>query len=187
MSTKKCKGCGWEYPLKSDLRSCRFCGTPFNDGPCVKCGVYVPQFNNKRHMCDACYKADNLAVNNGRYLTYLQDAKDKYSAWLDSIKDMPPGRLTEEQWLDACKHFGGCAMCGSEDISTRTFFVPFREGGRYADWNVIPTCQECGFIRRKNPNPFVFMDPNAGTGTSKSKQHLQNIVDYLRPKIERLL
>lgn len=186
MKTKKCAGCGWEYPLNSDLRSCRFCGTLFNDGSCNICGTYVSNFTNKRHFCDACYKADNLKNNASKYPKYLQDAIESYANWLTSIKDMPQGRLTEDQWIAACSYFGGCSMCGSEDISTRTFFVPFREGGKYAEWNVIPTCQKCGSIRRKNHNPFSFMDPNAGHGTAESKKNLQNIVDYLRPKIERL-
>jgi hypothetical protein len=98
-----------------------------------------------------------------------------YAEWKSRIaevpKDYPP--LTEEQWMEVVKHFNGCAMCGSEDISTRGYFVPFKEGGRYCDWNIIPLCEKCATTIKYKPNPFKYKRP----------KQLMDIVDYLEEKL----
>lgn len=64
-------------------------------------------------------------------------------------------KLTEEQWIKAVKHFGGCALCKSESVDARWYFIPFQEGGRYCAFNVIPVCEKCAHKTRVNTNYFL--------------------------------
>jgi hypothetical protein len=97
-----------------------------------------------------------------------------YNEWLEKIKAIPKNypTLTEQQWMEAVKHFNSCALCGNESIDARGYFVPFNKGGRYCDWNIIPLCERCATKTKTNPN--YFLDRPTG---------LANIVDYLEVKI----
>jgi hypothetical protein len=134
-------------------------------------------------MCDKCATEAWKAANDGRYEKYLLEAQQKYEDWKKLIKAASPGHLTEQQWIEACRFFGGCAICGSEHIDTRGFFIRFKDGGRYAVWNILPLCSNCNTLHKRQPNLFITLDPNAGNGTSDSKKKLQTIVDYLGGKL----
>lgn len=60
----------------------------------------------------------------------------------------------EEDWIKTCIILNGCAVCGSEDITTRGFFVPYAFGGRYTVCNTIPLCDTCMHYWETSPNPF---------------------------------
>ena len=56
--------------------------------------------------------------------------------------------------MRACRHFNGCAKCGDETIDARGFFISFKNGGRYCDWNIIPLCSKCAADWSLDKNPF---------------------------------
>lgn len=105
----------------------------------------------------------------------LNRRREIYNEWIESIRKIPKNypTLTEEQWMEAVKHFGGCALCKDESIDARGYFIPFKLGGRYCDWNIIPVCAECATTARRNPNYFLWSRP-AG---------LMDVIDYLEVKI----
>lgn len=185
MASRICKGCGWEFPQSVSLASCRFCGTKFEEGPCAKCGVYLDKYTNRHRLCSTCFAEKNLKENAGRYEAYLDKAKQRYEDWKLLMKAAPQELLTEAQWIEACSYFGGCSICGKEHIDTRGFFIPFREGGKYAAWNIIPMCAECNTLYRKQPNPFIYLDPNAGNGTGNTKRSLNDIAAYLQERMTK--
>lgn len=87
--------------------------------------------------------------------------------------------MTEKDWLQTCSFFNGCAFCGSEHIESRQFFVQFNKGGRYAPWNMIPTCGTCAGFRRNNMNPFTWLDNRIGN------EHILKVLNTERK--ERLM
>lgn len=114
-------------------------------------------------------------------------------SWKEDISKIPTPytTLTEEQWLEACNHFGGCAYCGRDQIDSRAMFIQFKDGGRYCNWNIIPACEKCETMYKSTDNPFLRMDQKINNrrdsqarkyGLSLTK--LARIVDYLHSKME---
>lgn len=185
MNTKTCSKCGWVYPIKWPGRRCKFCQTPFSTNKCSVCGNEAPKL----------YKGACTKCTTERHNKWVQQQKDKaneaLSDWLNKIAQQPTKTLTEEQWLNACKHFGGCAYCGGSDIDVRSMFISFKEGGRYCAWNIVPSCERCETVRKSVRNPFLRMnqtfyrgsrDPAKKYGYSLEK--LQKITDYLQSNME---
>lgn len=181
-----CKKCGHVVPWQTNCRACPICHTRFPDGVCYVCGRYTPHIMLD-NTCRPCHNRAQCA-----YHTRVSGKiEDQYDEWLRSIRAIkPPYKpLTTEEWLEACKHFGGCALCGAEEIQARTLFIRFTEGGKYCAWNVVPTCEKCATsLKGTKSHPFRSMSNWAGDNARKGKQHLdgylQAIVDYLEPKME---
>jgi hypothetical protein len=113
--------------------------------------------------------------------------EDQYNDWKARIAKVPKNypTLTEDQWMAACRHFGGCAQCGSENIEARGFFVAFKDGGRYCDWNVIPMCDRCAADWKLCPNPFRAARQRDNAGRSFNlRECLTEIVSYLGGKLD---
>lgn len=189
MNTKKCSKCGWEYPIDWPGRSCRFCHEPFEGGPCSHCGRIFDKLHNG--VCRECETKQHRAWREGR----IENAETSYKNWLKKINSLPypSPTLTEEQWMEACKHFGGCAYCGDANIDARSMFIRFKEGGRYCAWNVVPSCERCETLRKSIYNPFIRMDQMYRRGNKEpakkygfSLDKLQKIVDYLQSKMEEI-
>lgn len=140
-------------------------------------------------MCDKCYAAYDREWHNKR----RDAAAAKYDEWITLIAEIPTPykTLTESEWLEACKHFGGCAYCGSDNVDARAMFIKFKDGGRYCAWNIVPMCEKCAKVHNSIDNPFVSMDSsvNRDRGSmarvyNHSLDKLQKIVDYLLYKME---
>lgn len=188
MNTKKCSKCGWEYPIDWPGRQCRFCQEPFLDGPCSHCGRITKLHNG---VCRECETKQHAEWRAGR----INIADTSLKEWLTKISAIPKSSptLTEEQWMEACRHFGGCAYCGDMNIDSRSMFIRFKDGGRYCAWNIIPACERCETLRKVIPNPFLRMDQKIRRGNKEpakkygfTLEKLQNIVDYLQSKMEEL-
>ena len=76
-----------------------------------------------------------------KYLTEYEDA------WEQVLRSNPVVVLTEKEWLNICKYFNGCALCGGP-IQVRALFFPSSRGGAYTPWNVIPLCEKCRLSSR---------------------------------------
>jgi len=179
--TKKCTKCGWEYPITHPERSCRFCGTAFEKGICSSCGEYKKlTYGRYCTQCNSIKKMakrkpeDNRRLANECISRKREFDNDSYNAWLYDIMDAPLVTLTEKQWLEACAHFKGCAYCDSSNIDSRSMFIPFKDGGRYTAWNIIPACEKCE-TKFHTVNTFV-----------KHKDSIDKIVGYLQPILERM-
>ena len=192
MNTKKCSKCGWVYPKEWPGRTCKFCHGPIQGGFCIKCGEWFDDLHHKKGMCKKCWAEVNLKWKYDR----KANAETKYNDWLALIKKIPTPykTLTEDEWLEACAHFGGCAYCGDEQIDARAMFIQFKKGGRYCAWNVVPMCDKCAKIHGTLTNPFDSMDLTVHRRKSeiaKKYNHdldkLQVIVDYLYKKLEELI
>lgn len=177
MDTKTCEKCGWVLPMRHPANHCPICKTWFKEGICTKCGKPVTFYRYGKRTCKECYDKyvrtprDNQAMQQRRV--------DFYNEWVEKISKIPKDypTLTEDQWMEAVKHFNGCALCKSDDVDTRGYFIPFKNGGRYCDWNIIPVCDKCATEIRLNPNYFKNRRP-AG---------LMDIVDYLEVRIDAAL
>jgi hypothetical protein len=115
---------------------------------------------------------------------HREQANKKYEEWMDLSK-VDFKLLTEKEWTEACVFFGGCAICGSEHIETRHFFVDFREGGRYTAWNVFPMCGDCSKKVRNYKNPFVWLDKYIGS-IDMPKERIDRMLEYFLMQIERV-
>lgn len=189
MSTKTCKGCGWVYPKDWPGMTCKFCHTKFPDGICAVCGKYSEKLH--KYRCKDCSTMEHTKWRKARY----SKVENQYEEWLEDIRNIPTPykTLTEEQWLEACKHFGGCAYCGAASIDARSMFIEFKQGGRYCAWNIIPACERCETARKDIRNPFARMDQLLYRGKdchakkyNLNLDNLQKITDYLHSKMEVL-
>ena len=189
MNIKKCSKCGWEFPATFEGRQCKFCKGRLIGGYCACCGKWSEYLRPANNRCRECETQDHINWRNA----HRNKAEERYQDWLKRIAAQlyPPQALTEDEWLEACKHFGGCGYCGSPDIDARSMFIPFKEGGRYTAWNIIPACEKCETARKTTSNPFKRMDDvylrrpdQQATRLNQSLEKLQRIVDYLQTKME---
>lgn len=185
MNIKKCSKCGWECPGDSPARSCPVCRTRFTMGYCYICNEWSDKIWEGR--CRACRTKQNKDWHERKSIT----AEEQFTKWKALLSKQPTNTLTEDQWLDACRHFGGCAYCGSPEIASRSMFVSFKDGGRYTVWNIIPACETCETLIKARPNPFNRLDRglNRDSGNVMRKYNydrnvLSNITEYLRSKME---
>ena len=195
MNTKTCKKCGWVYPAYTEANCCRFCKEPFTEGTCKICRKFCTNLIGDRGICPECYREQVNAYSRERsirnYRAGIIKAEERFRAWIETLNDTKAHVLTEEEWMEACRYFDGCALCGSHDISTRGYFIRFEDGGRYNACNVIPMCEICATSLKRQPNPFIQMDPNLNrnlaVGRGLSLKNLNNTASYLQAKIEGAL
>ena len=205
----KCQKCGWVYPAAYKANICKFCGggvyrdVGTEPGYCKKCGAYcenINRYNNK--LCSQCnskammlyaksrpdYREKCAEMSNKMWHKYKAEAIKQYEDWLVQLRQLSTHTLTEDEWIQACKYFDGCALCGEKSIDARTYFIQYSEGGRYNACNIVPACDRCATAFKKNKNPFITMNEVLSVSNSiyrgQSKKNLQKVVDYLRSKIE---
>ena len=77
--------------------------------------------------------------------------------------------LTDEQWAQMQKLWGGCAYCGKQPNETmqRDCVLALSRGGRYTLDNIVPACRSCNasknngevttWMRRKRFNESEFL------------------------------
>lgn len=77
--------------------------------------------------------------------------------------------LTDEQWAQMQKLWGGCAYCGKQPNETmqRDCVLALSRGGRYTLDNIVPACRSCNasksngevttWMRRKRLNESEFL------------------------------
>lgn len=184
MSTRTCKGCGWVYPASQTGNKCRICGTPFDEVVCRVCGKLVSSTDRVpgRLLCKPCHNKEE-SVHMKTYLTKLNKGFDeKFQDWLALIAQVPKNYhpLTEQEWMRACRFFNGCAQCGNESIDARGFFIKFKDGGRYCDWNIIPLCSKCSADWGLSPNPFKAAWHRDNRARERARRDcLQRVEEYL--------
>lgn len=198
MNTKKCKKCGWEYPFITPYPSCRFCGTWFTVGICKVCGEYSDDIIPSTKLCRTCYNKRNGVYqkrvkrttedNQKKYRRLVKEADDRFAAWTKRLSEIKTHTLTEDEWLEACRYFGGCALCANDSIDARGYFVRFEDGGKYNACNVIPVCDKCATEIKYQSNPFRQMNPtlnrNLATSRGLSLAKLERAAGYLLSKME---
>ncbi len=188
MNTKTCKRCGWVYPSTQPGKRCRICGQPFEEVLCSSCGTLVPADNilNKQLVCRSCY---NAAWKAGRKVR-VQEMSDRFDEWVAKVASVPKAypTLTEEQWIEACRFFDGCARCDCPDIDTRGFFIDASLGGRYCDWNVIPLCERCATSWDLTKSVFKYVEKRDTQARSKLyRTKLAKIIEYLGGKLNNAI
>lgn len=206
---RKCSGCSWVYPATYGGSWCKFCKAPVYavyqkvPGNCPNCGAYIEDiYHFPGKLCSKCYSKKNyqqkmqipgykekiLMYNNEHWHRVNDRAAQSYKDWLEQLKSVSTHSLTEDEWLEACQHFKGCAFCSSDSIDARQYFIPFKDGGNYTACNVVPACEQCATALKGNPNPFVHMNKlltrNKAMERGQSVHTLKGITDYLQSKIE---
>lgn len=184
MNTRTCNKCGWVFPPTYDKNNCQFCGGTLSNRYCCSCGILAEHVNSKG-QCRACQRA-TLARN---ITSRLVKDQASYEDWISTIKSLPVKPLTEEQWLKACAHFDGCSMCYNKSIDARLFFIPFKFGGRYCSWNIIPVCEECAIKLRSTLNPWHLYSTNPRKGSNTQKRRYRKfkaVVEYLQGEIDEV-
>lgn len=193
MPTKICKVCGWVLDIRDPRHTCPICHTYLTDGLCKECRRPSDDIVSTSGLCRSCYNERQRVYVNKQYHKDTAKLDALYTDWLAKVKNLPFKPLTEEQWLETCAHFNGCALCGSEHIDARVYFVEFKEGGQYAVWNIIPACDKCATKLKLQPNPFRrlsnLLNPNNTVlkkkeGINWNKQ-IAGIVAYLQSKIPK--
>ena len=175
--TKTCPKCGWVLAIQHPLKRCPICKTRFLVGICNVCKKAVVFYRQGWSVCKHCYDTVWRTPHDSSEVLRRRD--EFYEEWIEKISKIPKSypTLTEAQWLEAVKHFNGCALCKNETVDTRAYFIPFNRGGRYCDWNIIPVCDKCACRGNKSPNYFKYDRPEG----------LMGIVDYLEEKINGAL
>lgn len=191
MTTKVCSKCGWVYPITHNERSCRFCKEPFEKRFCSVCGLYTILLPNSL-MCHDCHNLLLYTFNYKPGLKGQYEAIQYFEEWLKLIEAVPKPikTLTEDDWIKACRYFGKCALCNSENIDARVLFIAFNLGGRYAAWNVLPGCDICATELKREQNPFVRYIPASYLSrivkrNDCKKDNLNKVIKYLRPILEK--
>lgn len=165
-NNRTCAKCGWQWSKKDPRGTCAVCHAFLTEGPCTKCGTYAVgwDYMPEYRMCRSCFNSSirqtrriNYFMSDGRKVKFYNKRHTRaYEAWLDRVHKAPTTcpTLTESQWLEACAYFNGCAFCGDYNIEAREFFIPFVDGGRYCDWNVLPVCASCAQKVKTSPNQW---------------------------------
>lgn len=203
-SVRVCNKCGWEFPLSYIAQKCKFCKTYFPTQFCRTCKQWKPFeefYMSKKGIletrCKRCEsdrknefnkrRPDLHAKNRHNFFKRRAEYAEKlFKKWLElSNKTFKP--MTEEEWLQTCAYFGGCAICGDEYIAKREFFVPFQSGGHYTAWNMIPMCENCGRVTRYQENPFKWFDKYGTTGVRMglTEERRDKIINYLIMQLEK--
>lgn len=190
MNTKTCRKCGWVYPITQRGTKCPLCGEPFVEVVCSVCGRVV---SGKDRVCTLMLCRDCHNARERQHMikyTHKRNARfdERYENWIEQIQQIPKDypTLTEEQWLRACRHFNGCAWCGSSEIDTRSFFMDLSVGGRYCEWNIVPQCSTCSRLVSTKFNPFrtSFKRDNNGR-VNIYRDCVDRIVEYLQPLVQK--
>lgn len=188
MNTKTCKRCGWVYPITQPGTKCLMCGETFEYIVCRLCG----EINDSSgvaysNICKKCNVRLSARTKKQRYERMIKKHEARFDDWLAKVAQVPKNypTLTEEQWLEACKFFNGCARCNSEDIDTRGFFIIAKLGGRYCDWNIIPLCERCAKTWNITKSVFVTaMLRDYQNRNTEYRDNLKKIVEYLEVKLD---
>jgi len=193
MTERICVGCGWVYPPSFNERRCRFCGTVFAKRICPYCGELKVSYTTDSPICRDCYNEREREIDAGARSRRWRNkriaaAESKYAEWLKQITAAPFNILTEEQWLQACRYFGGCALCDITEIAARGYFIQFKYGGRYTAWNVIPVCELCATGLNKQPNPFkrfdTILNDSAPAYRGVGNTKLKIVAEYLQERLD---
>lgn len=116
-------------------------------------------------------------------------AVQRFNDWMTKVSKVELHTLTEEEWLKACRYFGKCALCPSERIDARSFFISFELGGRYAAWNVLPVCELCANDMKRSQNPFIHYTTNQNKARARNNfktDNFENAVKYLTPLLDEV-
>lgn len=182
------------YPVDTPYTTCKFCGTPFTEGVCKVCGKYSNEMVPRTSLCKDCfnkrrrlygqYRVRTTDQNIAHYRRLCKEADERFAAWTKQLKSIKTHALTEEEWLAACKYFGGCALCDSESIDARGYFIDFKDGGRYNACNVIPLCEKCATELKYQHNPFKRLNQYTNSSLKVvrglSVDKLNRVADYLQ-------
>lgn len=202
MNTKTCKRCGWVYPITQPGNKCLICGERFDIFICKDCGRPFESNDRSGYTCPECYKKRLSGESAKKTARMKKRMRDRFDRWLEKVRLVPKDypTLTEEQWLEACKFFNGCARCASDEIDTRGFFIGRELGGRYCDWNVIPLCTRCAKMWRLDKSMFVYAFHKDSVkkdkryrplGASDNKREfrdsLEKLVSYLEVRLDNAI
>ena len=155
---------------------------------CAVCGAQKPNkdFVPRSNVCKAC----KLNYKNLYWKLHLMEQDKMFDDWIAKIKQVPKDypTLTEEQWLEVCMHFGGCARCQSSEVDTRGFFISAKLGGRYCDWNIIPLCEKCAGSWDLDKSVFRYTEKKAyNTKNLSYRDCLEKIITYLGGKLDNAI
>ena len=182
MYTTKCSGCGLEIPVVGKHRTCKWCNTPLEKGICRDCGE-LAKLDIHTSRCRNCHQAYKFLP----HLKAKEEAQRAFDNWIADINSLPQPyeNLTQKQWLAACAYFNKCALCSETEIDTRGFFIPFKYGGKYCNWNIIPVCESCSRIWRMHWNPWYRVDTTYLAG-KWDRKYLNKVVVYLQERMDEL-
>lgn len=202
MNNRVCDSCGWVYPPSFNEPRCRFCGTRFKERFCPDCGQLKVPYSFESPICADCARRRMRERAKGREDTTVGDrvaryrakhiaiSEERYRSWLELITAAPFKPLTEEQWLAACRYFGGCALCNNSSIDSRSYFIPYKVGGRYTAWNILPLCEKCETDLKIIVNPFRRMNTKLTdclpTGRGLSMERVDTAAKYLQDRLKEV-
>lgn len=201
MKSRTCTGCGWVFPSSNHDTKCKFCKALFKEQYCNTCKGFKPteEFGvhngRRKSICKSCSfkplhaldtKEWNLERNRKFMSIRLKEAEAKLDA-LHKAAKQPFKILSEQQWLEACSYFNGCAICGHEHIETRQFILNPKHGGKYSVWNVVPMCGKCATYTVRVKNPFVWLDHHLGYAKTLglNDERRQKLYDFIIQQIDR--
>lgn len=180
MMQRKCPNCGWIHPSSFSPNKCKKCKTPLHPSRCMTCKKLFNEPLNVRGDCKKCnmdrvlkWRAENKDKERAKFLRCVKKKETKYLNKILPFAEQPFVRLTEEEWLDTCSYFGGCAMCPETHIETRRLVLQPKHGGAYTPWNVIPCCGTCSQY-------YISANPYKDTHEAMPK-----ILDYLEGKLKK--
>lgn len=153
---------------------------------CVNCNWILPIWRIGR--CPVCYRdcdvLGSTVARDNRYKRRLL-AKEMYSKWLIESKDFKKTLLTETEWLMTCKVFKGCAICHGH-IEIREFVIPYVNGGKYIQGNIIPLCIKCTNTYNKITKYGIFINLLLKCSDKDLHKYVKklNKITYLLKKLE---
>lgn len=159
---------------------------------CSTCRIEKPssEFYSGRRYCKKCAIAGQKAwveksperIARKKEISKLHKRRhsdDFYKNWLLLLSIVKaPQRLTEEQWVEACRYFKGCAVCGEASVEVRDLLIRPSDGGTYSAINVLPLCAACGSMSKQSKNPFLWVRKHY------PKEIVISICTYLVAKIK---
>ena len=201
-----CPNCGHAYPSSFTGTKCKFCGTFFNEQYCIVCKRVFPKdvFYTRSNgyltrRCPECNRKNARDWDNAhpekrleRVYRFMNKRAKKadlsYNQWIEATSNLQSPIMSEDEWLETCRYFGGCAICGNEHIESRQFFIPFNDGGKYTSWNMFPLCGKCAAkLPLSLGNPFRWFDRYFGNAEELglNEERRQRLIKYLQKQVNK--
>ena len=148
---------------------------------CSTCGIAYPDIweASTCRNCGGLIEHDTVAPKSTAQKAI--ELEKRWHDWRNKMFSAPPRPLKEEDWLQMCSVFNGCAICGSESIDEKLLVVPTYLGGKLYTYNVIPACSFCtDRIRQSqlsNPlKPFYTLKGIDAAKVSKIFNYLESLM-----------
>lgn len=158
---------------------------------CTACEYWLPiidfqlagggkGYRNRCRDCETIRKRPLAIAWDAKKTAEGQQLQVELTKLLESVQFKP---MTEAEWLQTCKFFNGCALCGDSHIEVRKFLINFEKGGSYSVGNVLPMCNKCAGDVELKGSLARYAVARLNRHSKFDSNRLKKIIEYFKKKV----